>query len=697
MHPFVLTVFRRALIASRCRVLVAPSRARGIHSDSSSLYVHWPYCEKRCTYCNFNKYISRNVDHDLMSECLVRELTTVFRSSNISTITTVFFGGGTPSLMRPGDVERFLQAVSRLTAAPIQEVTLECNPSPSARDSLRDFKEAGVTRLSIGVQSLGSNAELSSLGRTHTVEDSMECLDRAMHLFPGQVSAGCPIRTTGANTRRLAARSTTGTSALSKVLKLGTAHVSLYELTLERGTQLFKEVQAGLQSLPSSETCSQMYLAAVEALELEGVLRYEVSNFARKGHECRHNQACWRGLQYLGIGPGAHSRVLVAEGQWEARVQTLEPNPWMHEVSTRGHGTRLTRSLSRQDRLEELLMMGLRTACGISDQDWRAVSGGVGLVDTFDFVRTATYTDAQTGKVIEVPLERVRLKETAVPSVFANCPKYMSRPTPSAREAPEEKKVRLEAASLRAAIELSVAAQEEENRKNKVGSFEEFCRALSNFSVSDFWSLIIKESKVVFLDLALQRAPAVRSSVAVSVDLCIDVFIGEARIENLPSVNVTSHLQDLRQLNEVLQSVEQLHVSHSSDDNQKAHRLLKIVLMLLEDVCSEYQLQEFHGWHLEVLKFVSSQVELILKNSSRYSPEMLVFAGLLFTISPHAYNFIRSSMKVKLPHPVTIRRLCSSCQVSPALEQSDSCFLNYAKSILNAMKEHERTVTLMMD
>ncbi|KAL1424619.1 hypothetical protein MTO96_020023 [Rhipicephalus appendiculatus] len=220
-----------------------------------------------------------------------------------------------------------------------------------------------------------------------------------------------------------------------------------------------------------------------------------------------------------------------------------------------------------------------------------------------DFVRTATYTGAQTGKVIEVPLERVRLKETAVPSVLANCPKYMSHPTPSAREAPEEKKARLEAASLRTAIELSVAAQEEENRKNKVGSFVEFCRALSNFSVSDFWTVIIKESKVVFLDLALHRAPTVRSLVTVSANLCIDVFIGEARIENLPSVNVPSHLQDLRQLNEVLQSVEQLHVSHSSDDNQKAHRLLKIVLTLLEDLCSEYQLQEFHGWHLEVLKF----------------------------------------------------------------------------------------------
>ncbi|KAL3220072.1 hypothetical protein MRX96_030085 [Rhipicephalus microplus] len=290
--------------------------------------------------------------------------------------------------MRPGDVERVLRAVSRLTVAPIEEVTMECNPSPSARDSLRDFKEAGVTRLSIGMQSLCSDVELASLGRTHTVEESMECLDRAVHLFPGQVSVdvlyGRPGQTLDSWLQEV-----------QQVVQLGTAHVSLYELTLERGTQLFKEVQAGLQSLPSSETCSQMYLAAVEVLELQGVLRYEVSNFARKGHECRHNQACWRGLQYLGIGPGAHSRVLVGEGQWEARVQTLEPNPWIHEVSTRGHGTRLTRSLTRQDRLEELLMMGLRTACGIRDQDWRVVSGGVGLVDNFaGCAETARLLDA---------------------------------------------------------------------------------------------------------------------------------------------------------------------------------------------------------------------------------------------------------------------------------------------------------------
>lgn len=319
----------------------------------------------------------------MMTDCLVRELTTVVRSSGISTITTVFFGGGTPSLMRPRDVERLLETVSRLTAAPVSEVTLECNPSPTAKENLRDFKEAGVTRLSIGMQSLCSDAELSSLGRTHTVQDSLQCLDRAMHLFPGRVSVdvlyGRPRQTLDGWLREV-----------QQVLELGTSHVSLYELTLERGTQLFKEVQAGLQSLPGSETSSQMYLAAVEVLEHEGLLRYEVSNFAHEGHECKHNQALWKGWQYLGIGPGAHSRVLVDEGHWEARVQTLEPNPWVREVSTRGHGTRLTRPLSRQDRLEELLMMGLRTARGISDQDWRAVSGDIGLIETFaDSVETA--------------------------------------------------------------------------------------------------------------------------------------------------------------------------------------------------------------------------------------------------------------------------------------------------------------------
>ncbi|XP_077521370.1 radical S-adenosyl methionine domain-containing protein 1, mitochondrial-like isoform X2 [Amblyomma americanum] len=354
----VCGVLSRASARGYC-VPRRPSNARSIHSDSSSLYVHWPYCEKRCTYCNFNKYISRSVDHSAMTECLIRELATVIRSSGISAITTVFFGGGTPSLMRPQDMERVLQAVAALTTTPVAE-------------------------------SLVSDAELASLGRTHSVEDGLRCVEWATHLFPGQVSVdvlyGRPGQTLGS-----------WTEELRQVVLLGTAHVSLYELTVERGTQLFKDVQAGLQVLPDSETCSQMYLAAVEELEQEGLLRYEVSNFARKGHECQHNQACWRGSQYLGIGPGAHSRLLVGEGRWEARVQTLEPDPWMREVTHRGHGTRLTRMLTQQERLEELLLTGLRTARGICDQEWCAVSGGVSLVDTFT-------SCAQTARLIDAGL-----------------------------------------------------------------------------------------------------------------------------------------------------------------------------------------------------------------------------------------------------------------------------------------------------
>lgn len=323
-----------------------------------------------------------------MTECLVRELTTVIRSSPISAIMTVFFGGGTPSLMRPQDVERILQAVAALTTAPVVEVTVECNPTAAAKDRLSDFKKAGVTRVSVGMQSLLSDAELVSLGRTHSVEDGLRCVEWATRLFPGQVSVDVLYGRPG--------QSLDGwMEELQQVVRLGTAHVSLYELTLERGTQLFKDIQAGSQVLPDSDTCSQMYLTAVEALEQEGLLRYEASNFARKGHECQHNQACWKGSQYLGIGPGAHSRILVGEGCWEARVQTLEPGPWMREVAHRGHGTRLTRLLTRQERLEELLLTGLRTAQGICDQEWHAVSGGVSLVDTFtSCAETARLVDA---------------------------------------------------------------------------------------------------------------------------------------------------------------------------------------------------------------------------------------------------------------------------------------------------------------
>ncbi|XP_029828577.2 radical S-adenosyl methionine domain-containing protein 1, mitochondrial [Ixodes scapularis] len=344
-------------------------------SNSSSLYVHWPYCEKRCTYCNFNKYVSQNVDHTGMMECLIREFTTIVELAGISQVTSVFFGGGTPSLMRPADIERLLGVVSSLSPDPGLEVTLECNPTPAARQTLRDFKRAGVSRVSVGIQCL-QDEELSRLGRTHTSEDALRCVEEAECLFPGRVSVDVLYGRPGQDLQQWLRE-------LELVLTLDTAHVSLYELTLERGTRLFKDVQAGSQSMPCRETVSQMYLAAVEALKSRGLLRYEASNFAREGHECRHNIGYWKGDQYLGIGPGSHSRLDV-NGRREARIQTLEPGPWLHEVKSRGHGTRLVRALTTLQRLEEMLVMGLRTSRGITNEDWFVVSQGTSLKDTFE-------------------------------------------------------------------------------------------------------------------------------------------------------------------------------------------------------------------------------------------------------------------------------------------------------------------------
>lgn len=315
-----------------------------------------------------------------------------------------------------------------------------------------------------------------------------------------------------------------------------------------------------------------------------------------------------------------------------------------------------------------------------------------------DFVRAATYTDVKTGKVIEVPLQQVRLRPDAIPSLFPDCPSYLSRPKPPRREAPEAKRARLEAAQLREVIQLSIESQAEEDNRNKLGSFSDLLCALPSFGLSDFWTLVTRESKVFLLDLSLRDAVAVRSSVTVSADLSVTVFVGDTRIRKIGSVTVPDKLHDLRELKDVLHAIEQTY-SDFTHNAEKIRRALELVSTILEEVTSESQDEPcmLDAWHLEVMKFLRTQVNLVLNNGARYPPELLVFASILFTISPHAYRFLRSSSKVKLPHPETIRRVCSTYEVCPTSEQQDACFLSYAKMIANTMLDHERTVTLMMD
>ncbi|KAG7460258.1 hypothetical protein MATL_G00219430 [Megalops atlanticus] len=360
---------------SGCPVPGDREEVPGLQREEASLYVHWPYCLRRCSYCNFNKYISRSVNHVAMATCLQRETETLLRLSRVSRITSVFFGGGTPSLAPPSTIAAVLETVARHAGLQDDaEVTLEVNPTPVGVAKLEDFHQAGVNRFSIGVQSL-RDEDLRILGRDHNSQHALRTLEEAQRLCPGHVSVDVIFGRPGQSVE-------SWERELEELLLVCDDHVSLYQLTLERGTHLFKQVQSGQLSVPSEDITAHMYESARGILGKRGFLQYEVSNFARHGAVSSHNLGYWKAGQYLGVGPGAHGRFVPRGegGVWrEARTQTLEPDVWMREVQRWGHGTRRRVELIPAALLEEVLVMGLRLTEGISHQHWRRFSPGLEL------------------------------------------------------------------------------------------------------------------------------------------------------------------------------------------------------------------------------------------------------------------------------------------------------------------------------
>uniref|UniRef100_A0A8C8R6J1 Radical S-adenosyl methionine domain-containing protein n=1 Tax=Pelusios castaneus TaxID=367368 RepID=A0A8C8R6J1_9SAUR len=345
----------------------------------AALYVHWPYCQKRCSYCNFNKYIPQGLDEASMRSCLTQEAQTLIRLSQVQRISSVFFGGGTPSLASPLTIAAVLETVSRCAhLAADAEITLEANPTSAGASQLAAFRALGINRLSIGIQSL-DDAELGLLGRNHMAAEALGTLEEAKKLFSGRTSIdlifGLPGQSVASWTRRL-----------EELIQLCDDHVSLYQLTLERGTSLFKQVQQGFLPMPEQEVVAEMYEAAREMLRAADFRQYEVSNFARNGALSAHNLSYWQGSQYIGIGPGAHGRFVPrgsGDSLREARIQTLEPDSWMKEVLNFGHGTRKRTALSQLEVLEEVLVLGLRTDVGITHQHWLQFAADLSLWDVF--------------------------------------------------------------------------------------------------------------------------------------------------------------------------------------------------------------------------------------------------------------------------------------------------------------------------
>ncbi|XP_042688740.1 radical S-adenosyl methionine domain-containing protein 1, mitochondrial [Centrocercus urophasianus] len=346
---------------------------------TAALYVHWPYCRKHCSYCSFNKYVVPAVDEAAVRACLVRETQTLLRLGHVQSVTSVFFGGGTPSLAAPHTIAAVLEAAAEVAHLPAgAEVTLEANPGSADPARLAGFRAAGINRLSLGVQSL-DDAELRLLGREHTAAEARAAAEAARKLFPGRVSLDLIFGLPG-QSREAWAR------GLEAALGLCDDHLALYQLTLERGTALEAQVRRGVLPEPPEELLADLYLSARATLAAAGFHQYEVSNFARKGARSTHNLSYWRAEQYVGVGPGAHGRFVPwGEGGRlrEARVQTPHPDTWMREVRSCGHGTRRRAALSPLELLQEVLALGLRTDEGVTQQRWGLFSPSLSLEAAF--------------------------------------------------------------------------------------------------------------------------------------------------------------------------------------------------------------------------------------------------------------------------------------------------------------------------
>jgi len=331
------------------------------------LYVHWPFCRAICPYCDFNVERVRDVDQARWRRALLAAIDDAAARTPGRRVDSLFFGGGTPSLMPAPTVAAVVDRVAdRFGFDDEPEITLEANPNSAEARAFAALRAAGVTRLSLGVQAL-DDAALKWLGRDHTAAEARRALATARALFP-HVGFDLIYARPGQTV-------TAWRAELGQAVELAAGHISLYQLTIEAGTAFGRAQARGRLVIPEADDAAGLYEIAQEVCGAAGLRGYEVSNHAAPGHESQHNLRYWRYQEYLGIGPGAHGR-LVEDGKRWAEEQVRPPAAWLRAVETVGHGRARREALSAADQATEMLMMGLRLNEGISLADFRAVTGG---------------------------------------------------------------------------------------------------------------------------------------------------------------------------------------------------------------------------------------------------------------------------------------------------------------------------------
>ncbi|MDE3016149.1 MAG: coproporphyrinogen III oxidase [Pseudomonadota bacterium] len=347
-----------------------PQQARGL----LAVYIHWPFCKSKCPYCDFNSHVREEVEQDRWRSALLKELEYMAAHIPNRQVTSIFFGGGTPSLMPPDTSAALIGRVHSLwSVSDDLEITLEANPTSVEADTFADFKAAGINRVSLGVQSL-RDEELKFLGRGHSAGEALKAVERARRTFD-RYSFDLIYARPGQTT-------TDWEKELSDALNYADGHLSLYQLTIEENTAFHHAYAKGGFALPDEAEAEALYRLTEDVMATHRLPAYEVSNYARPGEESRHNLAYWQGREYVGIGPGAHGRLDIERSRMERNTglarspdrasplrhatQTLKsPERWLEQVEKEGHGVELWQPLSAREAIEERVMMGLRLREGI--------------------------------------------------------------------------------------------------------------------------------------------------------------------------------------------------------------------------------------------------------------------------------------------------------------------------------------------
>jgi putative oxygen-independent coproporphyrinogen III oxidase len=331
------------------------------------VYVHWPFCLSKCPYCDFNSHVRHTgIDEERYVRAFAAEIAATAQRTGRRTVSSIFMGGGTPSLMKPATVGAILDTIGKHWAvAPDVEVTLEANPTSVEATRFRGYRSAGVNRVSLGVQAL-DDASLKELGRLHTAQEALDAVKIARTVFerysfdliyarPGQTPAAWRAE-------------------LLRAIDEAAEHLSLYQLTIEQETPFAALHAAGKLVIPDEDHARVLYDVTQEITAARGLPAYEISNHARPGAECRHNLVYWRYHEYAGIGPGAHGRLLI-DGVRHATSTERRPESWLMRVEASGSGLTGDETLTRSEQADEFLLMGLRLAEGIDPKRYTAFAG----------------------------------------------------------------------------------------------------------------------------------------------------------------------------------------------------------------------------------------------------------------------------------------------------------------------------------